>query len=292
MKIRLYDQTESSMNGMDREANNFMREFMRDKSRTLDQETWDTLEQLKVTAFWRVLSAVDVNDGAREKARKTFRPEELVNLLSICVNQAITFPRATGWPGSLLGNSTVYRHFNTPGSLVREYAPDKPEFEVGLQNGRFWESLSDMRDCGTTTGVWNIANDVLTNHFRKLDPMFVKKGLGIIARQDATYGMPESIPAPKLYTLAHEAVARYGDFFLQVDDLPDVTLGVPRSKFREQFFTPYIERVLARDEDDSPEFPSYKSPSAIMLLSNEPCREILSRSPELRGSYKKVVDRE
>ena len=152
MEVRIYSQTENNKDLLDRDASKFMTDFMTsDSSRVLDQNTYDTLNQLKEGAFWRVLSNIDKDEDRRRITEDTFKPDEIVGLLSICMNQAIIFPRAKSWPGDLMGNTIVYRYFEDQNSLVRLNTINIPGFEGTLQNGRFWESLATMRENGESS---------------------------------------------------------------------------------------------------------------------------------------------
>jgi hypothetical protein len=291
-QIRIHERTENNRNIMDNEAKRFLNRFMEeDNERVLDYPTYRILYELEARTFWGVLQRIDKNPQVREKTLKTFKPHELEELLSICVNQAITFPRATNCPGSLNGHSIIYEYFVDQNSLVNQHTREIPDFERILQNGRFWESLANMRDRGTVTRAWGVCEDVLVNHFSSLTTNFIPEGLAIIAREDALFGMPDVLTAPKLYLLDAKAIPAYLNFFLQVyenlDKLPGITLT--QKRFRDKFFRPYVERVLERDEDRIPLFPAYKTPSATTLLANPPCQEILSENPELLKAYRSVL---
>lgn len=292
--VTLQDRSKSSQYLVDSTAANFMKNFMEhDKGRVLDQRLFCTIRDLEQASFWHVLENIDGNEEFREKARREFTEKELHDILYVCLNQALVFPESNAHPGSLKGNMVVYRHASNPQSLTAQATEHIPDFIRGLQNGRFWESLTQMHGRGTSREPYSVMADCLLNYFHELDVSYLPKGLEIMARNDKDYAFPEMVAIPDITGIVKDAVPKYADFFLQLDETfaKKSSLPVTRDAFRKRFFGSYVERVMQCDEDGILDFPTYEAPSVVSLLSNEPSREILVGNPELKERYDYVLSR-
>jgi len=290
VKVTLYNEGAKYL--VDSTAKNFMKNYMEhDRERVLDQRLFGTLRDLEQRSFWHVLENIDGSEEFREKARRTFTEKELNDLLEVSLNQALVFPESNAHPGSLKGNMVVYRYASNPQSLTARATEHIPGFIRGLQNGRFWESLTQMQGRGTSREPYTVAADCLLNHFHELDVSYLPKGLEIMARHDKIYAFPEMVGIPDINGIVKEAVPKYSDFFLQLDEVfaKDSSLPVSRDAFRKRFFRSYVERVMQCDEDGILDFPTCKSPSAVSLLANEPSKKILAEDPELKERYDYIL---
>lgn len=291
--IKLCERSLGAKTLIDGSANRFMDDYMTGvgkPQRVLDRPLYTILRDLENRSFWHVLEGIDANPEVRERAKGLFEESELTEMVSICLNQALVFPVSNAHPGSLRGNTTVYKFASNPESLTAQATAKIPQFLRGLQNGRFWEALSDMRAGGAMTDAYEVAKDVLLNHFSELDVSYLPKGMEIMGRQDAVYGTPQNLPAPYLRDLASKVVPKYGDFFLQLDaNFSGHPSDLIQKEFRERFFKPYVERVLKIDQDGTPDFPVYKHPSVVSLLANEPSSQILDKVSHLKGKYDSIV---
>jgi hypothetical protein len=290
VKVKLYKEGAKYL--IDNMAENFMKNYMEhDKDRVLDQRLFCTLRDLEQRSFWHVLENIDGSEEFREKARRTFTEKELNDLLDVCLNQALVFPESNAHPGSLKGNMIVYRFASNPQSLTAQATKHISGFTRGLQNGRFWESLTQMQGRGSSREPYSVMADCLLNHFSELDVSYLPKGLEIMARHDNTYAFPEMLMIPDITGIVKDAVPKYADFFLQLDEVfaKDSSLPVSRDAFRKRFFRSYVERVMQCDEDGILDFPTCKSPSAVSLLANEPSKKILAEDPELKERYDYIL---
>jgi len=275
------------------DIDNFMDNFMKAvPGRKLDQRTYFMLRNLEKENFWEVFNGIDADAQTRDRARNIFSESELSKMLKICLNQALVFVKSNAHPGSLKGNSTVYRFASDPDSLTAQATSHISNFTRRLQNGRFWESLSDINGRGANGKNYSIAEDCLLNHFEELDASYLPKGLEIMARQDSAFASSNSFHTPTLLGLSSEAVPKYGDFFLQLDRSfrDHKALQVSQNDFRRRFFKPYVERVLKNDKDDLPRFAVYKALNVIGLLANEPCTNILDTNSGLLKKYDEIVN--
>ncbi len=292
--VTINDSSKSSKYLVDSTAKTFMNHYMgQDKDRVLDQRLFGTLRDLEQGSFWHVLENIDGNEDFREKAIRTFTEKELHDILYVCLNQALVFPESNAHPGSLKGNMIVYRYASNPKSLTAQATEHISDFTRGLQNGRFWESLTQMHGRGTAREPYSVMADCLINHFSELDVSYLPKGLEIMARNDKDYAFPEMVMIPDITGTVKDAVPKYADFFLQLDEAfaKDSSLPVSRDAFRKRFFRSYVERVLQCDEDGISDFPAYETPSVVSLLANEPSREILAGNPELKERYDYFLSR-
>lgn len=292
LKAALYDSSKSAKYLVDTATSTFMNRYMKhDKKRVIGQHLFYTLRDLEQRSFWHVLKNIDGDKASRKKARRMFTEDELTDLLHICLNQALVFPESNAHPGSLKGNSIVYRFASDSESLTAKATEHIPNFLRGLQNGRFWESLTQMYGRGNSREPYSIMTDCLLNHFSELDVSYLPKGLEIFARHDKPGTFSDAIFNPDITGIAKKVIPRYADFFLQLDEVfsKHSSLPVSRDEFRKRFFKSYVERVLQSDEDGVLDFPTYKAPSFVSLLANEPSREILAGNPDLKERYDFVL---
>ena len=144
---------------------------------------------------------------ARQWARESFSGDELEKLLNICVNQALLRPLETNWPGSYRAHSILFRELvDKRDSMFAGVVDEK--FRKRLNNGRFWEELSDLSPGINNGSSYVVVGDVLENYFSELDVAFAQKGFELIKGNKVH---PESLRF-SLHYLRDAAIDRYAVF--------------------------------------------------------------------------------
>src|SRR3989338_913734 len=187
---------------------------------------------------------------ARQWAQEHFTKGELGDLLNIIVNQALTKPLETNWPGTERGHSILYCDLVDKENSMFASAVT-PEFKKQLNNGRFWEELSDVQ-AGLNHGVGiQIVYEVLMHHYDDLDPEFAPQGIKMMALKSKNRKSLEHI---RLHHLEEKGMEKYVSFVGKIDEA-----AVTNAGDIELLLQPYFPAVLRWDNDrDSPYYDGQK----------------------------------
>ncbi len=291
MEIRLYGEgglgvyLDNLVENVKNESKNWMRA---DKTRVMDTKLFELFWANENGRFWEVFETLDKDSDSRTYAIDNFKPIELHGLFERMTNWALYPPEIkTPWPGTLNGHRIVHHYFKNSESLLRLHSPkDQKAFEKRLNNGRFWEAIAEMDISIATSGAYREMEDILLNNFYDLDPNFVPKGLEMLHLRDGLGGKETSQNIPDLKYLSNEATIKYGEFFEQVSELQGKIIS--RDDLT-RLVHPYVERVLARNEDGSLKFPTYKRPDFKDLLRSKFCQAMLYENKELRKEYNSAI---
>lgn len=292
MEIRLYGECglgvclDNLIETVRNETKNWMRA---DKTRVMDNKLFELFWANENGRFWEVFETLDKDSDSRRYAIDNFKPIELHSLFERMTNWALYPPEIkTPWPGTLNGHRTVYHYFKDPESLLRQYAPkDQKAFEKRLHNGRFWEAISDMDISIATSGAYKEVEDVLLNNFYELDPNFIVKGVAMLNLRDVLKNRETNQHIPDLKYLSNAATIKYGEFFEQVSEMLQKVIS---EEDLTRLVGPYVERVLAREEDGCLKFPPYKRPDFKDLLRSKFCQKMLYENKELRKEYHSAIN--
>ncbi len=192
------------------------------------------------------------NAEKRAWAKNTFSYPELEDILNIAVNQALLRPIKTAWPGTYRGHSILYRELvEKEGSMFAEAVT--PDFRILLNNGRFWEELSEAsRGCNSGYGL-HVVHDVLEQHFDDLNPTFAAQGLELVTSKYEAVGgrkVEDAFASADLESMNEKAIEHYILFLEKIN----AGKHIPK-KTIETLLKPYLKAVLAFDtEYDRPYF--------------------------------------
>lgn len=246
-------------------AYKFKEEFYKRHPEKKSQRLDVFLQNLSDCRFWGTLSMIDgsnnyINPDSIQKAaesrawaKETFSNYDLENILNICVNQALLIPLKTGWPGTYIGHSILYRELVDKKESIFAGAVDE-SFRKRLNNGRFWEELIGM--CGgINSGVsYVVINDVLEDNFGDLSVDFAKKGLEIFNRE-------KNVRSFDLHFLTDKSVDLYAKFLGKIYDARE-SIGLKEEDF-SKLFLPYLFESIRvygmHDENEGmPRFENFK----------------------------------
>ena len=234
------------------------------KIRDTEHKKWAGVLALDLEALksWGILGEIDgyhSPDGEENQrlAGEYLSPEELQEAYTIAVNAALFGAVGAGASGFQKGHSILFEAVaHRPKSRFYETIP--PEFQRGLNNGRFWEQLPDLGNSGS---AYPEVEDVLVQYFNDLDVTFVPAGLKILQRNREKF-VPDfhlcsTIQGVKV-GLSERAIRQYARFIHSINsdfmgpEIPQFIRMHGLQITQEQFgwlVKPYAEAVFGKDGD-------------------------------------------
>ncbi len=311
-KFRLYllDESDSySRSAIVDKAYKFKEEFNKKHSDKKSERLDVFLDNLSDCRFWGTLSMIDgsnnyINPDTPQKtaesrawAKETFSEYDLENILNICVNQALLIPIKTGWPGTYIGHSILYRELVDKKDSIFASVVDE-SFRKKLNNGRFWEELNGMSG-GINHGVsYVVINDVLEDNFDDLSVDFAKKGLEIFNREknersfDLHFLTDKSVDLyakflGKLYDAREKIDLKEKDFnnlflpylfeSIRVYGMFDENEGMPRfENFKERLRSPFVVQQVAANNKIRDSLAKTLSDNLIFGRNEEHVADVIS----------------
>ncbi len=177
---------------------------------------------------------------AKRWAKQAFSGDELQELLTVCINQAILIPSNLSAPGIYRGHSILFEEFVEKKNSLFRGIVDLP-FLRRLVNGSFWETLPNMNGPMDGGLHYNIVDNILTDYKDFLDIEFVDQGVRILNRRR------DRKPRFDLRGLSLEAVDYYVDFVKEIHGKKEA-LEISDSDLRS-LVRPYVMKVIRYEED-------------------------------------------
>lgn len=221
-------------------------------------------------------------EDARIWARQNFSDANLEQILNIAVNTAFLTPFGTyGWPGLTRPHSILYRELVSKTDSMFSGIVDR-QLRKRLNNGRFWEELSDMwsyLNCGLS---FEVVSDVLESNFSDLDVSFAPKGFGIFYGKKGVVKSDPRRPCFELSLLNNRTIDLYLKFLKKLDSskneirITEEDIGY--------LIAPYVVELLeTRESGDVPRFNGQKSEDFKTRLQDPMIRHYANTSEHVRN---------
>jgi hypothetical protein len=275
--VRIEEEGNSQRDRLIAEAESFPERWLSSMpGRTIDSRMSLLFKDLKDTRFWGVLDALDKDDETRKLAKEYFNQDERTKLLDICINQAILIPKPnTPWPGTTLGHDILYRKIVAKPSMFRGEENgffDKKswlDFVKRVNNGRFWERVTDMRSFLGNEG-YRVVEDAITNQRKWLTAEFAPEGFRILERKYE--GMRNGGARKPCYDdvgfdlngLSRKGILGFGKFVGEIERNRE-RLKLEREDVAK-LVAPYAIAIMRTDHDEIPLFPPWETSDYRTLM--------------------------
>jgi hypothetical protein len=193
-------------------------------------------------------------DETRARIETTYLTEEVQEAFTLAVNTALLI-RKEGFPGNMHGHSILWDQVATDQDSWF-YDSITPEFQRRLVNGTFWEQIGRCQSFLGYNGFATI-EDLLVNHWDKLDLGFVKKGLQFFEKETGyskhfhLYQGGARGLCWENNLLSERAILQYGKFIQAIDATHNFQPTYPTKRLAP-LITAYVDALEGEDEFGTP----------------------------------------